>query len=1120
MEKRLPIIVILMLIVASIGFTQQLKQERISPKDPIICYSGEERMTHIPPPEAFQKLRDHATGRTKTATFEVTYVGFTPEAQAAFQFAVDIWETQISSTVPIRVTAVWQPLDAGVLGSAIWGTLYTNFPGAQQLNTWYPVALAEKMAGRDLNDADEMDILANFSSNANWYLQTSGTPAVGQYDLVTVVLHELGHGLGIVDTYNVPEGGQNGTVGLQTRSIIFDRFIENTAGQNLFLDFTSPSTLLKTQLTSNGLFFDSPSVLSGNGNQRGKIYAPTTFDGGSSISHLDELTYNGSNNSLMTPQIGEREVIHNPGPITMGMLADMGWVYTRIDHTPLKASENVTGPYIVKAIITSEAGAVTNPKIFYSNGGADIELAMTPTAIPNEYSASIPGTGSAATYAYYIKASDVAGRTFVSPGILTEPNQPVEQFYNIFKTGPDNEAPRITHSPKGFILDSDTQYEVEAIISDNIGVASATLEYLINDVAQANIPMAQGVPDSLYSATITLGGGLAIGDVISYRIVAVDASSNQNQKTSPATGYYTVNVVGLAPTQDSYENDFNTPSDDFFGDGFTISTATGFTTPGINTTHPYPEGDGFPNSQLNLVYQLKIPIRVKEADATIKFDEVVLVEPGSTGTVFGDEEFFDFVVVEGSVDGGVTWTPIGDGYDSRADAAWLAKYNSTIDGNNSTAVGEPSLFRPRVLNLLDNFFEGEEVVIRFRLFSDPFAAGWGWSIDNLKIQIDDTPPTVLNDHIDYLLNGAEQLTILTKASDASGLNELFIEYQINEQPIETFDFIIIPNQDEYELTINVPGLSVGDRIQYKIIAVDNVGNSGSFPPTGFINVPVIEFGAPVATYASSFNSPNSDFVGNFFSIAQPSGFTNSLIQSTSPYPIGMGLDQTSNFNFILKKPITISADNPYIRFDEIAIVENHPGSAAFGTPAFKDYVVVEGSKDGGITWLPFLTGYDAVAVTAWNSAYLTKANGTPAMFRRRTINMLENGNFSAGNNVIIRFRMFSDADKNGYGWNIDDLYIQDAITSVESFSPIQSISLYPNPVKDDQAIVRIESNEGRQFELNIISSQGLQLQQHQIIMANPIHEVIIDTAGLPNGVYIIKVGHKNGYTTKKFVVVR
>ena len=45
----------------------------------------------------------------------------------------------------------------------------------------------------------------------------------------------------------------------------------------------------------------------------------------------------------------------------------------------------------------------------------------------------------------------------------------------------------------------------------------------------------------------------------------------------------------------------------------------------------------------------------------------------------------------------------------------------------------------------DFFSEGDTILIRFRLFSDPYAHGWGWAIDNLRIQfVVSAPLTVLS----------------------------------------------------------------------------------------------------------------------------------------------------------------------------------------------------------------------------------------------------------------------------------------------------------------------------------------------------------------------------------------
>ncbi|MCP4605328.1 MAG: hypothetical protein GY847_33215, partial [Proteobacteria bacterium] len=80
----------------------------------------------------------------------VNYNGFPPEAQAAFQRAVDIWASLITSTVTIEVEANWKPMSYGVLGASRPLKLVGNFPNAPATWTWYPVGLANALSGYDL----------------------------------------------------------------------------------------------------------------------------------------------------------------------------------------------------------------------------------------------------------------------------------------------------------------------------------------------------------------------------------------------------------------------------------------------------------------------------------------------------------------------------------------------------------------------------------------------------------------------------------------------------------------------------------------------------------------------------------------------------------------------------------------------------------------------------------------------------------------------------------------------------------------------------------------------------------------------------------------------------------
>jgi hypothetical protein len=1102
------------------------KPMHIEIKEPVICYASEQdNHFHVPPPDEYLKWKSNplAKSNAPNATFVVEYIGFESAptgAKEAFDEAVRIWSTLITSSVPIKIQAQWAALGSNVLGSAIYTAAYANFKGAQKLNVYYPVAIAEKITGENLN-GDDPDIFARFSSNTNWNFNFMTPPSSGQFDFTTVVLHEIGHGLGFAGTFSV--SGTNGQYGLSGSGvpIVYDVPIENGSDVNLIAGFASPSAAMRTQLIGNNLFFDTPT------SSRPKLYAPSTFDQGSSISHLDEQTY-GSNNSnaLMTPQIAPVERIHNPG-IALNMLKDLEWETIVIDHQPLPNTEDSTTHFLVKAVIKADVTYLANSvKLFYSqnDGGTYQETLMTPTGNANEFSAEIPATGVKQFYRYYISVNKNSFLQYTNPGKIIQRNGPQIQFYHRFEAGPDNKGPVIKHTPKLFVISTDTELKVDAVVSDNISVSSVNIEYRINEGTPSFQTMTlTNADDSIYSATLALGT-LSESDVVKYKITATDNAVNNNngpnQSILPVIDFFEVNVVALKPTQDSYANDFNNPSDDFFGNGFSITQPSGFASAAIHTLHPYQEGEPFDGDTIVYVYQLKIPIKVKALDGLIRFDEIVLVEPGESGSVFGSSSFYDYVVVEGSIDGGVTWSPVANGYDSRANSAWLSKYNSNISNNISLAVGDPTLYKPQQISLLNKYQAGDEVVLRFKLFSDQLAAGWGWAIDNLKIQVDDTPPVVLNNHVDYLRDDATLFSIITNATDVSGIKDLKIEYTIDNGAVQEVNFDVDPVYESYIFSIDAAGgepFPVGTQFTYRIIATDSADNVGYFPPdASFLKVPVVDFQNPVATYSNNFNSSTSDFVGNFFNISQPAGFTDGAIHSTHFYPTGLGLDKKSNFTFTLLKPITVSSTNSYIRFDEIALVEGHAAGAVFGNANFKDYVVVEGSKDGGVTWSPLLPGYDIIAQSDWIGAFSTKSNGTPSLYKKRAFDIRSNGNFQSGDDVLIRFRLYTDELVNGWGWAIDNLYIQDPITNAEG--DLQAhLSIYPNPTRDHLTIKTQKlSSSGIHLQLMNIHGQTF-YESTETVSENFEHTISLKT--LPKGLYLLKVSDGNNYAIKKIVKV-
>lgn len=278
----------------------------------------------------------------QTSEFNVTYVSscggesWPPEALSAFEYAMSIWETHLESSIPVAIEATWQELDANVLGSA-GPTRIAQIPPIGEDDTWYSIAQANAMTGSDIKqNADvEFDIVININCEfADWYFGQDANPPSNMIDFVTVVLHEIGHGIGFIGSMAGDEDVEVASWGFESSGgdnfpIIYDRFTEDGDNVSLINEnvYPNPSSDLYDALVGGfgGVFFDGTDANIVNLRTPVRLYTPFPWQGGSSYSHLDLDTFGDTENALMRPALDRQFSIHTPGPVMCGMLSDMGW---------------------------------------------------------------------------------------------------------------------------------------------------------------------------------------------------------------------------------------------------------------------------------------------------------------------------------------------------------------------------------------------------------------------------------------------------------------------------------------------------------------------------------------------------------------------------------------------------------------------------------------------------------------------------------------------------------------------------------------------------------------------------------------------------------------------------
>jgi hypothetical protein len=383
--------------------------------------------------------------------FVVNYKNFPEWAKKDFQAAVDVWSANFASKVPVTIDASWiRSTSSSILGSARPGSYYAGFDGAPDASLWYPSALANALAGKDL-DPNNPEMVIQANSSASWNTRNDGSPRLTEYDLQSVFLHEMGHGLGFLSTDSYDNFFGYGSIEQPTP---YSAYAQLPDGRRLS-DLPSPSLELGKALTST-LVWSGALGIAANGGIKPLLYTPLRYEEGSSVSHLDEATYKNSElNRIMTPNLDAGEVFREPGPLLLAMMEDMR------RKPPLGLAVGIPQAVRNASALISDSEAIVTFDPPANARTAQVSMYTVRNLKTNELQSSatspitFTGLKNGTSYSFSIVASNSNGS---SDAVITAPITP-QKSWQRFVIDEDADAHRmttITFNRKPTVLYSDS----------------------------------------------------------------------------------------------------------------------------------------------------------------------------------------------------------------------------------------------------------------------------------------------------------------------------------------------------------------------------------------------------------------------------------------------------------------------------------------------------------------------------------------------------------------------------------------------------------------------------------------------------------------------------------------
>lgn len=257
-------------------------------------------------------------GRPVRVMFDFSYTGlgllWTQEARSALQTAATLLSSYFVVDTPVTVTysvdGQFSPF-SGQLATAT-SDMISSRAG------FFPTVVQQKIiTGIDVNGSTADGVITwNFANP--WAL--NGTANPGEYDFQSVAMHELMHTFGFLS--NVQQAGSN----TDTTWTRYDGFLVTSGDTAVIGTDFAWNPVYDTNLTggNGGLYFGGANAIAAFGGPV-PLYTPNPWQGGSSVSHLNNATFSGRNKQLMIARVSTGTGIKTLSAIETGIMTDLGY---------------------------------------------------------------------------------------------------------------------------------------------------------------------------------------------------------------------------------------------------------------------------------------------------------------------------------------------------------------------------------------------------------------------------------------------------------------------------------------------------------------------------------------------------------------------------------------------------------------------------------------------------------------------------------------------------------------------------------------------------------------------------------------------------------------------------